>query len=125
MSLEWRLAEEADSGRGGRGGMNRNGRYHNGVDISNLTRSYTNDEWRKLSPEIIKEICDARDAHETGKAFGGDAKKRNVAAVVAEQEVEVAESPNEDHQENGSNGMAFGSGAYPNKRRAVVRQQDS
>jgi hypothetical protein len=105
--------------------MNRNGRYHNRVDISNLTRSYTNDEWRKLSPEIIKEIRDARDAQETGKAYGGDAKKRNVAVVVAEQVLEVAESPNEDHQENGSNGMAFGSGAYPNKRQAVARRQDS
>jgi hypothetical protein len=49
--------------------MNRNGKYHNGVDISNLTQSYTNDEWRKLSPEIIKEICDARDAQEAGKAY--------------------------------------------------------
>jgi hypothetical protein len=105
--------------------MNRSGRYHNGVDISNLTRSYTNDEWRKLSPEIIKEIRDARDAQEAGKAYGGDAKKRNVAAVVAKQVVEVAETPNNDHREDGSNGMAFGSGAYSNKRRAVARRQDS
>jgi hypothetical protein len=105
--------------------MNRNGKCHNGVDISNLTQSYTNDEWRKLSPEIIKEIRDACDAQEAGKAYGGDAKKRNVAAVVAKQVVEVAETPNDDHQENGSNGMAFGLGAYPNKRQAVARRQES
>jgi hypothetical protein len=42
--------------------------------------------------------------------------------VVAEQVVEVAETPNNDHQQDGSNGMAFRLGAYSNKRRAVARQ---
>jgi hypothetical protein len=59
-----------------------------------------------------------RDACEAGKA--GDAKKRNVAAVVAKPVAEVANFPNEDQPKDRPNGIAFGSGAYDNKRQAVA-----
>jgi hypothetical protein len=80
---------------------------HNGVDITDLTRSYTNEEWSKLSPEIIQNI---RDAREAAKA---DVKKRNVAAVVAAVEAPVQEVAIEAEEEAvASNGSSFGSGAY-------------
>jgi hypothetical protein len=69
-------------GRGGRGGRNGRGgrgnrgiKVHNGVDISDLTRNYSKDEWVKLSPEIMQQV---RQAREEAKAAG---KKRNVAAA--------------------------------------------
>jgi uncharacterized membrane protein YgcG len=107
-------------GRGGRG-ANRNGKFHNGVDISDLTRNFSSDEWRKLSPEIMQQVRDARAA---GKAAGG-APKRNVAAVIAEP-VEESTGPQDEEQQGAvSNGTGFGSGAYSNKRRAVARRPES
>ena len=92
---------------------------HNGVDITDLTRNFSNDEWRKLSPEVMQQV---RDAREAGKAAG--AKKRNVAAVTAEPEEETGDKPEEEQQETvASNGTGFGSGAYStSKRRAPNRR---
>ena len=113
-----------NGGRGGRGGGrggrgNRGGKMHNGVDITDLTRNFSNDEWRKLSPEVMQQV---RDAREAGKAAG--AKKRNVAAVTAEPEEETGDKPEEEQQETvASNGTGFGSGAYStSKRRAPNRR---
>jgi hypothetical protein len=97
--------------------MNRNGKYHNRVDISNLTGSYTNDECggncpQKSSRKYIMRVMLKKRAKHTEEMQ----RKRNVAAIVAKQVVEVAETPNNDHQEDGSNGMAFGLRAYSNKR---------
>jgi hypothetical protein len=109
-------------GRGGRGTTgNGNGKFHNGVDISDLTRNFSNDEWGKLSPEIIQQIRDARAAAKAA----GRAPKRNVAAVIAEPvEDETGQQENE-QQGAVSNGSGFGSGAYSNKRKAVARRQES
>jgi hypothetical protein len=126
MSLEWNRDMVAKGGIGGRNGQggrsggragrgaNRNGKSHNGVDITDLTQNFSNEEWRKLSPEIIQQIQDARAA---GKAARG-APKRNVAAVIAK--------PVDEQQQGAvSNGTGFGSRAYSNKRRAVPRQRES
>jgi hypothetical protein len=79
---------------------------HNGVDVTDLTRNYTNEEWSKLSPEFIQNI---RDAREAAKA---NAKKRNVAAVVAAVEVPVQEvAVDAEEEAEASNGSSFGSGA--------------
>jgi len=115
------------NGRGSRGGgrdgrgANRNRKFHNGVDITNLTRNFSNEEWRKLSPDIIQQIRDARAA---GKAAGG-APKRNVSAIVAEPVEETTGQQDEEQQGAASNGTGFGSGAYSNKRRTVARRQES
>jgi hypothetical protein len=95
-------------GRGGRGGY-RGGKMHNGVDISDLTRNFTNEEWHKLSPEVVQQV---RDAREAAKAAN---KKRNVAAISAGTEVEAVVAPAEIAEESStiaSNGSGFGSGAY-------------
>jgi hypothetical protein len=113
-------------GRGGRGGGhggrgNRGGKDHNGVDISDLTQNFSADEWRKLSPEVIQQV---RDARVTAKANG--AKKRNVAAVTAEPDEETGNNRDEQQEQVVSNGSAFGSGAYAsNKKRAPNRGQGS
>jgi hypothetical protein len=128
-----------ESGRGGQGGCggrngrgscgggcggrsaNRNGKFHNGVDITDLTRNFSNEEWRKFSPEIIQQIWDARAA---GKATGG-APKQNVAAVIAKP-VEDTTGPLDKEQQGAvSNGTGFGSEAYSNKRRVVPRRPES
>jgi hypothetical protein len=82
---------------------------HNGVDISDLTRNFTNEEWHKLSPEVVQQV---RDAREAAKAAN---KKRNVAAISAGTEVEAVVAPAEIAEESStiaSNGSGFGSGAY-------------
>lgn len=108
-------------GRGGRGGgrgdnRSKGGKFHNGVDISDLTRNFTNEEWRKLSPEIMQNV---RDAREAGKATA--TKKRNVAFVTAEPMTAASdERQGEDQEERvAANGSGFGTGAYssPNKKR--------
>lgn len=113
-----------NSGRGGRGGGcggrgGRSAKMHNGVDITDLTRNFSNDEWRKLSPEIIQQV---RDAREAGKAVTG-AKKRNVAAMATEPEEELGDKPDEEQQDQvASNGVRFGSGAYSNKKSTTNRR---
>jgi hypothetical protein len=42
-------------GRGGRGG-NRQGKFQNGVNISDLTCSFTSEEWQKLPEETTRQI---------------------------------------------------------------------
>jgi hypothetical protein len=93
---------------------------HNGVDIADLTRNYTNAEWGKLSPEIIQNI---RDAQEAAKA---NAKKRNVAAVVATVGAPVNEVTVEAKEEAvASNGSSFGSGAYGRNAKRMQRPAQS
>ena len=78
------------------------------MDITDLTRNFTKDEWIKLSPEVMQQIKDAREA---AKQAG---KKRHVAAVAANP----AEDNGPEHNEEGqgdnmaSNGNSFGAGAY-------------
>ena len=103
-------------GRGGRGGGGRgsgnsnsdsvkdqNGKkFNNGVDISNLGRSYTNTEWRQLGPGVQANIRKAR----TGQDSGGS--KRDVAsASIANFDLEEDSEDQPAH-----NGSSFGSGAY-------------
>jgi hypothetical protein len=59
-----------------------------------------NEEWRKLSPEIIQQIWDARAA---GRAAGGT-PKRNVAAVISEPVEEAMGPQDEEQQSAASNG---------------------
>jgi hypothetical protein len=93
---------------------------HNGVDITDLTRNYTNEEWGKLSPEIIQNIRDAR------AAAKDNAKKRNVAAVVAAVEAPVKEVAVEAEEEAvASNGSSFGSGAYGRSAKRTQRPAQS
>jgi hypothetical protein len=49
-------------GQGGRGNHHAGGKMHNGVDITDLTCNYTNEEWGKVSPEIIQNIRGAQEA---------------------------------------------------------------
>lgn len=99
-------------GKGGRGGRGQqHGKFHNGVDITDLTRNFTRDEWVKLSPEIMQQVKEAREAAKANRN-----KKRNVSAAGAAPEKggggkEPMET--EDQQEAvPSNGNNFGSGAY-------------
>jgi uncharacterized membrane protein YgcG len=105
-------------GRGGRGSRgNRGGKFHNDVDITDLARTYTDEEWRNLTPEVHQQIRDAR-AAKAKKAADVNNKKRNVAAVTAEAErvvPEVTAEPEEDGP--ASNGSGFGSGAYSSGKR--------
>jgi hypothetical protein len=110
-------------GRGGRGGRgrggrgNRGGKFHNNVDITDLARTYTDEEWRNLSPEIHQQIRDARAAKRDPDA---NAKKRNVAAVsVAEGNVVEATAEPEETAAPATNGSGFGSGAYKRANRAA------
>jgi hypothetical protein len=93
---------------------------HNNVDITDLTRNYSDEEWSKLSPEIIQNI---RDAREAAKA---NAKKRNVAAVVAAVEAPVQEVAVDTKEEAAaSNGSSFGSGAYGRSAKRTQRPAQS
>jgi hypothetical protein len=93
---------------------------HNGVDIADPTRNYTNEEWGKLSPEIILNIRDAREA------VKANAKKRNVAAVVAAVGAPVNEVTVEAEEEAvASNGSSFGSGAYGRNAKRTQRPAQS
>jgi hypothetical protein len=107
-------------GLGGRGTNTQNGKFHNGVDISDMTRNFTYDEWRKLGPDA--QIRTARE-----EANMSPTRKRSVAAVIAEpvEENPVTPVDNEDKEDPGSNGSGFGSEAYSNKRRGVARCQQS
>jgi hypothetical protein len=109
-------------GRGGRGMNTRNGKFHNGVDISDMTRNFTYDEWRKLGPDVIAQIRAARE-----EANESPTKKRSIAAVIAEPVDNTPVTPvdNEEKDDLASNGSGFGSGAYSNKRRGVARRQQS
>ena len=77
------------------------GKQDNGIDISDMERSFTHQEWRKLSPETRSKIQAFRKAKK---------EKRSVSkAVTTREEVEPqAESA----QRPEGNGGQFGSGAY-------------
>jgi hypothetical protein len=103
--------------QGGRGGNRAGGKQHNGVDITDLTRSFTGEEWQKLSPEIIQQIKNAREAAKN------ENKKRKVAAVgnSADDEADKhdqaeADLPTDNVASNGNN---FGSGAYNTRAKQV------
>ena len=87
------------------------------MDITDLARTYTDEEWRSLTPEVHQQVQDAR-ATKVKKAANTNSKKRNVAAVSAEAErvvPEVTAEPEEDGP--ASNGSGFGSGAYSSGKR--------
>jgi hypothetical protein len=46
-----------------------------------MMRNFSNEEWRKLSPEVIYKIRQARGENHKAER---DARKRNVVAVIAE-----------------------------------------
>jgi ribosomal protein L15 len=63
-------------GRGGQGGRgNHGGKFHNDVDITDLARTYTDEEWQKLTPEVHQQ----KNSHaaKTKKAADANNKKRN------------------------------------------------
>jgi hypothetical protein len=109
-------------GRGCDGRGANSSTHHNGVDISDKMHSFLDEEWRKLSPKVIYKIRQARGEHHKAER---EARKQNVATVIAEP-VEDQAMPQTD-QEDGpfSNGSGFGSGAYSNKRRAPPNCQQS
>jgi hypothetical protein len=83
-------------GRGGRGGRgNCGGKFHNDVDITDLARTYTDEEWRNLTPEVHQQIRDARKAKKAADANN----KRNVAAVNAKANIVVPEVTAEPKEE--------------------------
>jgi adenosylmethionine-8-amino-7-oxononanoate aminotransferase len=73
----WRSRQRGGHGRacGRRGAID--GRYQNDVDISNMMQTFSNEAWRKLSPQVFERIQDMLEAER-------EARKGNVAAVIAE-----------------------------------------
>lgn len=123
-----RNVSRVETGRGGRGGRGRGGRggrgnkggrgdkYNNGVDISDMTRDFTKQEWFKLSIDVRQQIKEARIAAKN---------KRKIAAVSKEPENNPGTKESPDQQDDDeavvSNGTSFGSGAYGSTKR--VRYQ--
>ena len=86
------------------------------MDITDIARTCTDEEWRNLSPKIHQQIRDARAAKRDPDA---NTKKRNVAAVaVAEGSVMDATAEPEETAP-ATNGSGFGSGAYKRANRAA------
>ena len=92
-------------------GVIRQGKFQNRVDISDLNRNFTNEEWKKLPEETTQQI---REAQEAAKA-----KKRNIAAASTNQEEDHAENDNETEEPVTSIEVRFGSGAYSSEKRAA------
>jgi hypothetical protein len=94
------------------------GKQHIGVDITDLTHNFTAEEWQKLSPEVIQQIKNAREAAKS------ENKKRKVAAVGNATPDETAykeqASANPSAEDVASNGNSFGNGAYPTNRNKRV-----
>ena len=73
----------------------------NGVDISDLSRSFSHKEWKKLSPETRAKIQAQRKAQK---------EQRSVRKAVSSREDQ--ELQEESAQKSTGNGGQFGSGAY-------------
>jgi len=82
------------------------GKTENGVDISDMERSFTHQEWRSLSQETRSKIQAKRKAKK---------EKRAINKVVTSKETD--ESQDESVQKPSGNGGQFGSGAYSSERK--------
>ena len=77
------------------------GKEENGVDVSDLERSFSHQEWRKLTPETRLKIQAQRKAKK---------ERRAISKAVTFREEE--EHQDESSQKPKGNGGQFGSGAY-------------
>lgn len=82
------------------------GKEDNGVDISDMERSFSHQEWKKLSPETRSKIQAMRKAKKEKKSVNKTVTSR------AENE-----SQDESPQKPNGNGGQFGSGAYNNTKK--------
>jgi uncharacterized membrane protein YgcG len=110
-------------GRGGRGGHGRGGggggggggnsmpQSVNGVDISDVTRSFKTEEWYKLPFTVRDQIHEARDKI--------NKSKRNVSAVKADDTTTITELTTETNA-----GSAFGKGSYTGSESASKRAKN-
>jgi hypothetical protein len=92
--------------------INGKGKGENGVDTTDLSRSFSNEEWRKLSKETRSKIQAARKAKKD---------KREVNKTVKKVTFQEAESQDESAQQSAGNGGQFGSGAYSNEKKRKDR----
>ena len=116
-------------GRGGRGGRDSNDRVViNGVDVSDPTRNFTQDEWNPLGPTQNYVIQRHMEIHGRGNRYqgqhargGGRDGQRNIGAMgQAGDETGGASGGNDQQHGNGGrqgerggrNGRGFGRGAY-------------
>ena len=109
-------------GRGGRHGGGR-GNYINGIDVSNVTRSFSPEEWDQLRADGRDYVNNARNrAHARGRGRGDGGGRggggRNVSATQASgggnrnNQDQQEEQPNGNNERGGTNGRGFGRGAY-------------
>ena len=82
------------------------GKDESGVDVSDMERSFSHQEWKKLSPEMRSKIQAMRKAKK---------EKRAVSKAVTFRE--ESESQDESAQKPNGNGGQFGSGAYNNSKK--------
>jgi hypothetical protein len=82
------------------------GREDNGVDISDIERSFSHKEWKKLSQETRSKIQALRKAKK---------EKRSINKTVTSRD--DIESQDESPQKPTGNGGQFGSGAYNKKKK--------
>ena len=82
------------------------GKEDNGVDISDMERSFSHQEWKKLSSETRSKIQAMRKAKK---------EKRSVNKAVTSRDEN--ESQDESAQKPTGNGGQFGSGAYNNNKK--------
>jgi hypothetical protein len=111
-------------GRGGRGGRGRgsgSGRGSrnsiNGVDVSNVRRSFTSNEWNQLGQEGRDYINMKR--NELGGSNNNNNNDRNVSGVGTQVEAQEADQQGDgaagapgNGERGGQNGLVFGRGAY-------------
>jgi hypothetical protein len=86
----------------GRGSPRSGAQLCNGVDISDLTRWYTEEELSRLTNEVRQDIWKAKHDRDNKRSS-------NVSTVVS---AEKEETPTKLPETGGQNGMNFGSGAY-------------
>ncbi len=77
------------------------GKEENGVDVSDMERSFSHQEWTKLSQETRSKIQSKRQAKKD---------KRSINKVTSSKDNE--ESQDESVQKPSGNGGQFGSGLY-------------
>jgi hypothetical protein len=99
------------SGRGGRngyGGRSRGNTSMDGVDVTDVTRSFTNQEWGQLSGDTRRHIHEEREKkrQRTGDRGNGN-KERQAAATSTEQE--------EQQPDNNQNNTASSAGRHEDR----------
>jgi len=109
-----------DGGRGGRGGRGRGGDKRvvwNGIDVTDVTRSFTDEEWDALRPNGgLAYIHQQRELlHGGGRGRGRDGRgrgrgrdSRNASAL----ETETKNTTPQENERGARNGDRFGRGAY-------------